>query len=588
MSLRQVTHNKNEKRVPSGLSAARLVGRALMTLLVFASFMSCDALEAMAQDRALGTGDSLGSKISAPSVGVDSQSNLFLPGNFSATKGNLPPGWGLWDKSENKVRLVGDNGQRYLLLNNNDPRMSVGLVAHLRLEPGWKHLRVSMKMMGQNLQPGELIWQRARVGLRFEDMNKHPVGGYLPSPSIAADTDWRLLEARLEVPSGAAFLVLEPGLYHTTGLYGVSDIRVVPERESAAPEGDPFPQGAFDRVELNDGLPRNWYLWDKSEGHVGMIDERGNRWLQLTNDDPSVNVGLVTMLKLKPEWKALRLTTRMAGKNLKGGKQPWQRAHITFQFEDNFQNRVGAMPPSLSLAEDTIWKTMSLELSIPQGATYLKIEPGLVATTGVLGVDDIQVTGLNIINASDVQLSTPPVSNGSPAINPVKPQMTIIAKPMTGVFKEGAFDRAKIDGNLPVGWQTDAKSQAKVTIVDEDGNRYLQITNDDPTLAVSVTTKLKLEPEWKTLVLKTKLAAQNLQVGRADWHNARLPLRFVNDQDEKVGTLPPPFFLAADADWKTMEMKLTIPPGATYLKLQPGLYFATGLMKLDDIVIQPE
>lgn len=513
--------------------------------------------------------------------------NVFPAGTFSLgpVDGRLPKGWLLWDNCQSKVGLINDKGRRYLILTIDNAAANVGIFKELRLQPDWKYLVVRTSMAAKKLQVGKIDWQNARLDLQFENTQRQRVGGYPDSPILRDNTDWTSFEKHLKVPEGAVYLRLEPSMLNTTGTIGVGDIGVfvsdtppvennldnkaLPGVDFTPPAlganglnagGEAFPQGAFDTAPVVDGLPAGWLLWDNSRNKVKLVDDNGERWLRLSNGAGAGFVGVFSMIKLKPEWKQVSLSTRVKAKGLRPTEAALQPARIDYAFEDANHQTAGAEPPPLRLTADTDWVPVKVNLPIPPGAAYLKFELALFSG-GEMGVDAITVTGS---------------------------EQVIPAPPDTGVFSPGAFGSAPLNGKLPDGWQVAAENAAKIALADEAGKHCLTITNDNPAQAVSAAAQLKLDPKWQKLTITTHMAAQNLKPGKEDWHNARLPLRFVNDKGEKVGDLPIPLALTRDSAWRTMTMQVAIPPGATYLKLQAGLFFATGTMKLDDLIIKAE
>ena len=505
---------------------------------------------------------------------------------------SLPKTWKLWSRRQLKqVALVDDEGNRWLRIVNGDGKQSVGLMSRLKLQPSWKYLTVSAKMTTKDLQRGREVWQTARISLTFENDQKQRVGTYTAVPELNADSPWQDVGVELTVPQGATYLKVEPGLYNATGELGIDDIQIAAEDKVPSAVGGTFPNGAFDAMRSKAKLLSLWHLWrPQDNAQVNLEHDVDNRWLEISNNDTTKSVGVVARLKLDPSWKRVVIKTKMAARELKTGKAEWQTARIALQFEDAQNKKVGAFPPTLNVAEDTPWKSMELEIAVPQGVTYLKMEPGLYNATGVLGLDDITVTGDEKeakVAPNKLSPDALPIveAKGSSAGTPRLGPSLLKSIPTQTVFGAGHFDAALLRNGVPQGWEIAAADKARILTLDEEGNRFLILTNRDATKAVSLTARLKIKPEWKSLHIKVRLAAESLHVGKEWWHNARIALRFEDQNGVKMGELPPAISLSKSAPWQVLETDITIPANAAYLKVQPGLFFATGTFKVDDILI---
>jgi hypothetical protein len=316
-----------------------------------------------------------------------------------------------------------------------------------------------------------------------------------------------------------------------------------------------FPQGYFDAVRLKNNLPVRWNLWDDAlASKVSLIEDGRNRYLRLTCDNVATPVGIQTRVKINPTWKRLLVTSNMAIRRLNPGKEAWQTARVTFQFEDEKQKVVGGFQPALSLAGVSDWKPVEARLTVPEGASYLKVEPCFMGSSGIMEVDDI----------------------------------TIVLDTAGGDFPQGAFDVARLQGNLPRGWNLWATSQAPfIKLAGDKSNRWLTISNNNAAQSVGLVTRLKIEPSWSNLSVKSRMATQDLHPGQKPWQIARVMFQFEDKSLQKVGGYQPSLDIKqpGDSAWRDMSIELEIPRNAAFLKIEPGLYNATGSVAIDDITI---
>ena len=150
-----------------------------------------------------------------------------------------------------------------------------------------------------------------------------------------------------------------------------------------------FPQGAFDSAVLDGNMPKEWSPMDKDK--VTLEQEGEDRFLRILNDKPEVAVYALARIPIKPAWKRLSLSTRMAGKNLKAGADKNSKAGFAISYEDAEKKRIGGDGYTLFLKADSPWRPMGSELKIPPGAAFIALRVGLHYYTGEVGVDDIKI-----------------------------------------------------------------------------------------------------------------------------------------------------------------------------------------------------
>ncbi len=164
-----------------------------------------------------------------------------------------------------------------------------------------------------------------------------------------------------------------------------------PAKESAkeTSKENVFPQGAFDTAVLDGNLPKEWV--PMAEGTVSLEQEGGDRFLRIINDKPEVATYALARIPVKPEWKRLFLSTRLAGKNLKASTEKNKKAGFAISYENEKKERIDGGGYKLFLKADSEWRTLGSELTIPPGTAFIALRVGLHFYTGELGVDDILI-----------------------------------------------------------------------------------------------------------------------------------------------------------------------------------------------------
>ncbi len=146
------------------------------------------------------------------------------------------------------------------------------------------------------------------------------------------------------------------------------------------------------------------------------------------------------------------------------------------------------------------------------------------------------------------------------------------------ILPQGTFEQPGVNGK-PAGWQV--QSPDTTTLGGDAKNRWVQLRDGAVMMQF-----LKLSPEWTKLTISARFKLSDYQKGPEPWHGARIGLRFVNDNKQMVGGYPVTPDVTGNTDWVTKEVTIDIPPGATQLQLDPGLWGSKGLLEIDDIVVK--
>lgn len=482
-------------------------------------------------------------------------------GTFSqVNEVNQPAGYRLW--TDNDARVVNENDNPFLRLTNLFPNRMVGVSLDLALPRDWTGIKFRARLRLKNYQPGAQDWNNARIGLVPLDEFGGRVGQILVEPRLNADTDWTTIETTNVLPNGAVGLRIEPSLLGAKGILDVDDLQL----ENAAvslPHFEIRPnmiEGTFEDLDEK-GLPRGWKITPNGIGTVTSGTSNDNKFLRLNNPTPDKVLMAGAIFKFPADWRALKVSARLRGSNLqrKDTQTDWKTARVGITFIDARGDRVGGFPPSLSLMGDSDWKTLSTRLDIPRQAAYIKIEPLLQDTSGILDVDDVQFE---------------------------KDIPKVIAAPIyewTRAFPEGTFERKNEQGEV-IGWDLDGRN---VRIEQEEDNHFLRLTNDSNRNTVFAQSQWRVLPQWKTVRVRARIRAANLKTGGNPLDGARFQVLFSNADEQILMPLPPPIEVKKETDWADLQTLCPVPQGATVLKLMPTLSRTTGILDIDDVLIEP-
>ena len=168
--------------------------------------------------------------------GTLAQENLLPQGDFKDPGANT--GWaeGFNIPGNQGFRVVSENAQSWLRLENHDAGRQLDSVhAYVRVTPEIQSLTVSARLKATNLKVGTEGWHDARVAMSFEGGS---FGFPAQVPELAADSDWVTKSVELKVPKGATRLNIQPAMFRCTGVFEIADLTVTPHLAATTPLAD--------------------------------------------------------------------------------------------------------------------------------------------------------------------------------------------------------------------------------------------------------------------------------------------------------------------------------------------------------------
>lgn len=487
----------------------------------------------------------------------------FPEGTFSQVDASeAPQGFRPWTDG---TQLIEENGEKFLRLTNQNPNRFVGASIDLALPREWQAVKVRARVRIKDFAPGPQSWNIAKIGVVAIDELGQRIGPILNEPKLTADADWAVQETTNILPTGTVGLRLEPSLLGAKGTFDVDELQIEKAEDAAGPLPvvagiAAIPAETFEESD-GKGLFQGWTKVPGKTGEVQAVDENGIRYMHLSNAGGDRYVGAAKAFKLPPDWRALTVSARVRTKFLvrTDPNTEWKTARIGIKFQDARGQQVGGWPPSLMLPGNSDWKVLSARMDIPRQASYILIEPMLQETKGEFDVDDLQFE---------------------------KAEPKVIAAAIhewTRAFPEGTFERKDERGEV-IGWEMDGRG---TSIEQEEDNHFLRLTNDSNRNTVMAQSQWRVLPGWKTIRVRARLRAANLKSGTNPLDGARFQVLFSNANEDILMPLPPPIEVKKATDWVDLQTVCPVPIGATVLKLLPTLSRTSGILDIDDVLIEP-
>ncbi len=155
-------------------------------------------------------------------------------------------------------------------------------------------------------------------------------------------------------------------------------------------------------------------------------------------------------------------------------------------------------------------------------------------------------------------------------------------RPYINQFLQGDFQKVAA-GQVPPGWTVGPGIAARVQ--EKDGKKWLAITNNTAKNWGTLRYKLPLAPDWKRLRVSAQLKVKNLKNVTEWWHTSRLDFNILDAKDQ-VLSYGRGLNLWKNSDWTTLHKFIVIPEGATSLSLEPGFFYSTGELLIDNIRVE--
>ncbi len=274
------------------------------------------------------------------------------------------------------VAIISEEGGHVLAIRTRDERHTLMASCQIALDPSWRRLLVATRMRASGLVLGQHDWQDARLSVEF-----HAADGtlitYGPPLHLGADAPWTSLRRDMEIPSGAATVVLVAANF-ADGACDFDDIRVVADPQRQLAPSQTY-LADFATVDA-DGLPPGWCL---GSGQQRVVDGA------LALDATLGAVEARAVLAVDPSWRRVRITCRLRAHGLVCGPSPAETARLDVDPLDGEGRQINAPHPVPSLARDADWHQQTIDIDLPAGTRWLLLRPGNHGRAGVFFVDDL-------------------------------------------------------------------------------------------------------------------------------------------------------------------------------------------------------
>ena len=163
-----------------------------------------------------------------------------------------------------------------------------------------------------------------------------------------------------------------------------------PATDRALPAAEASPDLPSENLVANGDFEQGTTGWPASafkRPGIALKREAGNTWLAI-----SENTAIAQVIKLNPNWAALRVSARMRVTNVIAGKEGWHDARLAMNFTDAVGKHLDPWPSVFHAQGTGGWCQYGRVFKIPAKATRLDLSPSMFGASGTAEFDAIVVT----------------------------------------------------------------------------------------------------------------------------------------------------------------------------------------------------
>lgn len=252
-----------------------------------------------------------------------------------------------------------------------------------------------------------------------------------------------------------------------------------------------------------------------------------------------------------PAWRSVVVAARLRGKYVKPGEQDYETPMVQVIFKDAAGELVGGWPEKLTVRADTDWHVQRHRYTVPAGAASVVTQICVLNSAGTFDVDWITLQPLREGELPDAS------------------QQAL------------AWDFEKLGNRWPDGFTRG--NPKEISVVEEGGNGFVRVERADKTESAAISNVIVLDPNWAAVTVEARLRMANLNKGDEDWQTGNVQSTFFDAAGKQVGGWPPKLSALADTDWSPRTQRYAVPAGAVSMRLEIGIWGATGRFDVDDL-----
>lgn len=276
--------------------------------------------------------------------------------------------------------------------------------------------------------------------------------------------------------------------------------------------------------------------------------------------------GIDQIISIPKNTAAVELSGWVKTEAIEKGKNEWNTGKFDIEFLNSGEKGIENQSIA-SVLGTTPWTFYKKTITVPAGASKLRIMLALGQTNGSIFFDDIKAVAisleqLNKIHEEESAKTTAALISANSESKPV-------------VLSNGGFE------NEMASWRGNASIS---TSIFKEGKAALALNST--TFDWTGIDQIADVPENVTsITLSAWLKSDNIKQGKDPWNNGLFNVEFTKNGTEKTGDDQNIAFVTATTDWTFYTKTFPLPAGTKKYRIMLALGFATGTLYADDIVV---
>jgi len=276
--------------------------------------------------------------------------------------------------------------------------------------------------------------------------------------------------------------------------------------------------------------------------------------------------GIDQIISIPKNTAALELSGWVKTDAIEKGKNDWNTGKFDIEFltsgDKSIENQSIA-----SILGTTPWTFYKKTITVPSGASKLRIMLALGQTNGSIFFDDIKAVAITLeqLNKIHEEENTKTTASLIPVNSDSKPT----------VFSNGNFE------NGITSWRGNAATSSSIF---KEGKAALSL-NSTTFDWVGIDQIADIPENSSTITISGWLKSDNIKQGKDSWNNGLLNVEFTGSNTQKTGDDQNITFIIGTTDWTYYTKTFPLPTGTKKYRIMLALGFASGTLYADDISV---
>ena len=276
--------------------------------------------------------------------------------------------------------------------------------------------------------------------------------------------------------------------------------------------------------------------------------------------------GIDQIIALPKNTAAVELSGWVKTEAIEKGENVWNTGKFDIEFLNSGEKGIENQSIA-SVLGTTPWTFYKKTITVPAGASKLRIMLALGQTSGSIFFDDIKAVAITLeqLNKMHEEENAKTAAALIPANSESKPT----------VFSNGGFENGMNSWRGNVTTSTSIFKEGKTALA-------LNSTKMDWT---GIDQIADVPENVSSITLSGWLKSDNIKQGKEVWNNGLFNVEFTGNNDQKTGDDQNIAFVTATTDWTFYTKTFPLPAGTKKYRIMLALGFASGTLYADDISV---